>query len=417
MLRSKGGTWLVFALVALSLLGALLLTFRTVDTEREQRAEARRTARVLVELANVHRAVLNAETGQRGYLITLDRRYLEPYTVARDQYRSALARVRTLMADGASPQQRALMDRIETLTHARFGELADSVTLIERGDLLEARSRVLSDEGQAVMVRLRAAFRELEAIETEQLTAATADAATAEGRIIPLLSALFALVLLALAFAYRLVGRTARAEAEAAQAEVSAEARDRADLLARELNHRVKNLFAVILAIVRLSAKDAPESHGVIDRIADRIPALLTAHQVTQGAGHQGRASLQALLETSVKPYLSSVRRAELEGPAVELPERNVTPLGLVLHELATNAVKYGCWATGGLLRVTWQVTGDELAIDWREDVAHSGEPPAREGFGSQLMTSAARQLGGSIDRRFSANGVHVAIRFPLAGG
>ena len=68
-----------------------------------------------------------------------------------------------------------------------------------------------------------------------------------------------------------------------------AEARDRADLLARELNHRVKNLFAVILAIVQMSGKDAPEAKPVVDSIADRIHALLTAHEVTQGAADRSR--------------------------------------------------------------------------------------------------------------------------------
>ena len=96
------------------------------------------------------------------------------------------------------------------------------------------------------------------------------------------------------------------------------------------------------------------------------------------------------------------------------MPARQITPLGLVLHELATNAVKYGCWSSGGLLRVEWRRDGENLHLDWREEHAGATSEPARTGFGSLLMPSAARQLRGSIDRSFTPAGVEVTMRFPL---
>ncbi len=403
---------LVFALVAATLLGTVFLIYRTIESERGVRAQAERTSAVLAELDTINRAVLNAETGQRGYLLSLDRRYLAPYLSARERYGPALARVRALLGQNATARQRDLLTEVENLTVSKFGEMGDSVALIERGEILEARIRILSDEGQEVMDRLRVALRELEAIEQEQLDGATSATARAESQVLPLLAALFALLLIALALGFRLVRRAAKAEAEASQAAALAEARDRADLLARELNHRVKNLFAVILAIVRMSGKDAPEAKPVVDRIAERIHALLAAHEVTQGQAGSEAASLRALIETAIKPYLSSERKAALEGPDVKLSSRQVTPLGLVLHELTTNAVKYGCWSRGGLLRVDWRLAGGELAIDWREDCPGSAES-GRSGFGSLLMTSAARQLRGSIERSFTPEGAHVAMRVP----
>jgi two-component sensor histidine kinase len=413
---ARTGNLLVFGFVALSLLAAVLLIFQTVEAERSERAQARRTSEVLAELVNINRAMLNAETGQRGYLITLDERYLGPYRLAREQYRPALARLRQLVGEEASPRQSELLDQIENLAVSKFAETSESVALIRSGELLEARTRILTDEGEEVMERLRASVRELESIEQHQLDEATADTARAEGRVVPLLAALSALLLIALVLGYRLVGRAARADAEAEQAAVIAEARDRADLLARELNHRVKNLFAVILAIVRMSGKDKPEAKPVVDRITERIQALLAAHEVTQGSRDAGGAPLRALIETAVRPYLSSERKAALDGPDLLLPVKHVTPLGLVLHELTTNAVKYGCWSSGGLLTVEWRSADDELELNWREDHPGTGEVPERRGFGSQLMTSAARQLRGTIERRFEPGGVCVAMRFPLAG-
>jgi two-component sensor histidine kinase len=414
-LFARTGNLIAFSAVAFSLFAAVVLIFQTVEAERSERAQARRTSEVLAELVNINRAVLNGETGQRGYLITADRRYLGPYLAGREQYGPALAKLRELVESDATPRQSELLDEVENLTSSKFAEMADSVALIESGDLLEARREVLTDEGQEVMDRLRASLRELERIEEQQLSEATVDTASAEGRVIPLLIALSALLLVALALGYRLVGRAARADAEAAQAAIVAEARDRADLLARELNHRVKNLFAVILAIVRMSGKDSPEARPVVESITDRIHALLAAHEVTQGADGAAGASLRLLIETAIRPYLSAERKADLAGPEVTIPSRSITPLGLVLHELATNAVKYGCWSSGGRLTVEWRSEGGDLALDWRED--HPA-PPAehkRSGFGSLLMTSAARQLRGTIERSFTEQGIYIAMRFPLA--
>ena len=108
-----------------------------------------------------------------------------------------------------------------------------------------------------------------------------------------------------------------------------------------------------------------------------------------------------------------------LDGPGIELPERAVVPLGLVLHELTTNAVKYGAWSKpGGMLTVRWRCPDGRLVLDWEEQggeppSAGSGEP-AHRGFGSALIDGSARQLGGTIERRFKPEGVKVRIDLPL---
>lgn len=404
----------LLTVIALAMLATLFLAYQTVEAERAQREQVERTVDLLEELRLVNRAALNGETGQRGYLITLDRRYLAPYQMGREQIDPALDRIRTLLGDDATARQTELVDQIDALARAKFDEMASSVELLDNGRLLDARRAILTDEGVETMERLGRAIAEMERIEGEILAQRSEEAARTEGRVLPLLGALLVLIILAMLAGSRLVGRAAAAEAEAAQAAVVSEARDRADLLARELNHRVKNLFAVILAIVQMSARDKPEAAEVTESIAQRIRALLTAHEVSQGELERPVASLRSLVETSLAPYRSSKHPAEIEGPDVLLPAKRVTPLGLVLHELTTNAVKYGAWKNEGTVHVTWTQSDGTVKLTWRETGADLDELPERKGFGSLLMTSAARQFGGRFERDFTRDGLRVSIELPV---
>lgn len=397
------------------MLALILLVFQTVEAERAQRAQVEKTSEILDQLRRIGRATLNGETGQRGYLITLDRRYLVPFETGQEQIDPALGRLRALLDGVATPRQTELVDEIDALARAKFREMGDSVVMVEEGRLLDARSAVLTDEGVETMERLGRAIREMEEIENRILTDAISETARSEGRVLPLLGALMFVLVLGMAGGAILVSRAARLEAEAAQATALGEARDRADLLARELNHRVKNLFAVVLAIVQMSARDKPEAKAVTESIAQRIRALLTAHEVSQGELERPVASLLQLVETSLAPYRSSSQPAEISGPDIMLPAKRVTPLGLVLHELTTNAVKYGAWAHGGVVHVQWEQRNDRVYLTWRESGVPMADAPERQGFGSLLMTSAARQFGGSLEREFTPNGLLVRIDLPLA--
>jgi len=95
-------------------------------------------------------------------------------------------------------------------------------------------------------------------------------------------------------------------------------------------------------------------------------------------------------------------------------PPRRVTPLGLVLHGLTKNAVKYGAWHDRGRVNVDWRVTAGTVHLTWREEGRTRTEEPSSKGFGSLLMTSAARQLGGAIEREFGPGTLTVTIRIPL---
>ena len=403
----------LLTIIAGAMLGLIYLVYQTVEAEREERNQAALTADVLGQLERVNRAALNGETGQRGYLITLDRRYLRAYQDGNEQIEPALDELRRLIGDNATARQEELLDEIDALSRAKFDEMGASVTLLEDGRLLDARRQVLTDEGQETMERLRRAIGEMEDIERRILADQQSETARIEGRVLPLLGALITLLLVAMLLGSRLVRRAARHEAEAAQAAAIGEARDRADLLARELNHRVKNLFAVVLAIVQMSARDKPEAKPVTDAIDARIRALLTAHEVSQGELDRELASLESLVETTLAPYRSKTQTATVEGPEVLLPAKRITPLGLVLHELTTNAVKYGAWSAGGTIDVKWEKRGDTVRLTWRERGVPVDGEPSRKGFGSLLMDSAARQFGGTVTRDFAPDGLVVTIEIP----
>ena len=405
----------LLAVIAAAMFATIFLVYQTVEAERAQREQVGRAVEVLEELRQVNRAALSGETGQRGYLITLDRRYLAPYQAGREQIGPSLDRIRALLGDDTTARQTQLIDRIDALARTKFDEMATGVRLLEDGRLLDARREVLTDEGVETMERLTRAIAEMETIENEVLAERIAEATRTEARVLPLLGALLLLLVLAMIAGARLVARAARAEAEAAQAAAVSEARDRADLLARELNHRVKNIFAVILAIVQMSARDKPEAKEVTDSIAQRIRALLTAHEVSQGELDRPVASLRALVETTIAPYRSSSHPAEIDGPEIMLPAKRVSPLGLMLHELTTNAVKYGAWAHDGTVSVTWSVEDGTVTLKWFESGAVLTGEPERKGFGSLLMASASRQFGGTFERTFAEDGLRVTITLPAS--
>lgn len=414
-------TLALFAVVALALIGTFSLIIATVEVERTQRQQAARTSGIIASLDEIVRATMSGETGQRGYFITSDTRYLEPYREGQGRYAAGMRALRDRMGPDLPAEQANLVAEIARLGDAKWAEMAGVVDLVEQRRIPDAHARLLSDEGQLAMNGLRKAVARLEDIERVRLDQAAQRAANAEARILPSLAALFVVIVCALALGLWQAIRKAEAEALAEGAAAIAEARDRADLLAKELNHRVKNLFAVILAIVKMSARGDAAAAPAVDRIAKRIHALVTAHEVTQGSGKDQTVDLAELIGKVIAPYRSSSEKCELDGGTVNLPGRHAVPLGLVLHELATNAVKYGAWsAPGGLLRIRWEREGNRAKLVWEEiGVTESAAPvqPGREGFGSALIRSSERQLGGTIVRRFEARGIVVEMDFTLEGG
>ncbi|WP_326911537.1 HWE histidine kinase domain-containing protein [Bosea sp. (in: a-proteobacteria)] len=188
----------------------------------------------------------------------------------------------------------------------------------------------------------------------------------------------------------------------------------RQKMLNQELNHRVKNILSVIRSIVSYPVQDETAIRAYVQTIQGRIDALSLAHdQATLSAGG---GALRELFAAELAPYLASAQRVTIEGPSAALDPRAFSVLALVIHELATNAAKYGALSReGGRVALEWtrSEAGDCL-ISWRESGGPPVSPPTRTGFGSALVSrSIPFDLGGRSDVSFAPSGVVARLTIP----
>lgn len=169
-------------------------------------------------------------------------------------------------------------------------------------------------------------------------------------------------------------------------------------LLSRELDHRAKNLLALVQAIVTLS--DADTTRNLKALIEGRIHALSQAHTLL-AEGRWAGADLASLIKQELSPYCSAeTLRLNVSGPEVHLKTGQAQSFALLLHELTTNAVKYGALSVPtGRVRVAWSKGDDgRLSLEWIEDGGPSVAPPTRRGFGMRVIQEVVgRQLGGQV--------------------
>lgn len=186
------------------------------------------------------------------------------------------------------------------------------------------------------------------------------------------------------------------------------------ELLMAELTHRVKNTLATVLSIERLSFAGQAETAAQLAFRA-RIEALAHAHQrIAEGSWLS--VSLQSLIEGELLPYARSDRsNVVVSGPPVNLSARCALSLGLGVHELTTNAAKYGALSSPqGRVTVTWRENGDDIELDWRELGGPVVSPPSRSGFGRMLLEEALHhELNSTVTMDFRPEGLRCTILIP----
>ena len=193
------------------------------------------------------------------------------------------------------------------------------------------------------------------------------------------------------------------------------QADDRHRLLLDELNHRVKNTLATVQAIAQQTLRGATTPETFAIAFEARLLALSHTHDALTDSQWAG-ADLRQILMTELGPYGSE--RIGMEGPDVHLPARVALSLGLVFHELATNAAKYGALSTGGQLSLDWSLSedGQALRFSWRETGGPPTRRPERKGFGSRLIErSITSELRGTIVTDYDPAGLIVRFETPLA--
>jgi PAS domain S-box-containing protein len=196
------------------------------------------------------------------------------------------------------------------------------------------------------------------------------------------------------------------------------EAEERQALLAREVDHRAKNVLAVVQAVLRLTrAKDQPSFARAVE---GRVAALARA-QTLLAKDRWAGADLRTMVAGELTPFLvehgQGESRATLRGPAVTLPASAAQPLTMLIHELATNAMKHGALSVeSGRLLVSWRVEGASLLLSWIETGGPAiAAPPARAGFGTRVLDGTARgQLGGEITLDWREAGLACHLTMPL---
>jgi two-component sensor histidine kinase len=205
-------------------------------------------------------------------------------------------------------------------------------------------------------------------------------------------------------------------------------AEDHQRLLINELNHRVKNTLATVQSIAAqsLRAVEAADDGGPVARaraaFEDRLFALARAHDVLT-RGQWESAALADIVGEAVAPHRGSTAGADrfaIDGPPLRAAPKMALSLSMALHELATNAVKYGALSgPGGRVVVGWTLPGSDagrrMRLEWREEGGPAVTPPVRKGFGTRLIEQGlARELGGTVELVYDRAGLRCLIDVPL---
>jgi two-component sensor histidine kinase len=211
-----------------------------------------------------------------------------------------------------------------------------------------------------------------------------------------------ALLLVGLAFAVRMATTIARGEMLH-------------DLLIEELNHRVKNTLAILQAIAMQTFRTASKSER--EKFEGRLRALAEAHNLLSNEKWQG-SGLQDVVDRVLQPYLlNNLDRIRMTGPRVPLSPRVAVVLSMIVHEIATNAAKYGALSNDtGTVTLDWELTEDrKLRLTWAEAGGPPVTAPVQRGFGSRLIERSARdQLGGEATVDFLPRGVVYTVTCAL---
>ncbi len=209
-----------------------------------------------------------------------------------------------------------------------------------------------------------------------------------------------------------------RRSQEHQEAMAKAEAHQRT--LIEELNHRVKNMLTVVNAMARQTLASNPAPEVFSEKFIRRIDALGRTHALLSRE-HWATVQLADIARESLEHYLvEDKKRVMLKGPPVALDPKTAVALGIVFHELATNAVKHGALSNiSGTVTVSWSVTDDQaLALQWQENGGPEVSPPSRAGFGSRLIKlELTHELNGEVELIYGRGGLKVTMGFPLYDG
>lgn len=187
--------------------------------------------------------------------------------------------------------------------------------------------------------------------------------------------------------------------------------------LTRELNHRVKNTLANVLSIISLTRRRASSLNEFADSLTGRVRALSATHDILSQSDWSN-APISQVIGSELAPYMQrDGNHVEMSGPEISLAPNDALSLGLAIHELATNAAKYGALSTvEGKVKIEWMLLSPSAAqVHWREEGGPPVTPPSKRGFGSELIEKiVAQELNSEVELQFHPSGVECRLQVPV---
>jgi two-component system CheB/CheR fusion protein len=193
-----------------------------------------------------------------------------------------------------------------------------------------------------------------------------------------------------------------------------AEAEAHQRVLISELNHRVKNMLAVTVSIASQTLKNAPSPEAFAEALIGRLRAMARAYGVLSRESWK-EASVEEIVRQEVEPF--GLERINTTGEDIRLKPQQGLSLGMVIHELATNAGKYGALSVpSGVVSVTWSASDQGFQLEWAESGGPAVSPPEKAGFGLSLVKGEIEyRLGGNFETSFGSDGLSLRIGFPFS--
>lgn len=400
--------------------------------------EARDTRGAAVELRN---AVLAAESAQRGFIITGNEIYLAPYGTAKTASERQLAELTRQLAP--YPEASTPLARLTAIVGEKFAEMDQTIDLKRTRRDAEAMAVFLTNRGKTLMDEANIFFSGVIRQADDRLTAGVAEQ-RANASLLRLVSALGALVIIAVVGSAAVVlGRYTR-ELRAARDEVRGlnaaleervaertadlrRARDRAEVLLREVNHRVANSLALVSSLVNLQARSLGNEAAkkALAEAEDRIYAISLVHKRLYSSGDVRTVTLDEYLEGLLDHLKSSLR----SGPEsanltyslepLKLETDTSVNLGVVVTEWVTNAFKYAYPDGLGEVRVRLGKVGEgqaELVVE-DDGVGRSDDAPKGTGLGSRIVSAMASGMNAEVRYEAKVPGTRARLTFPIDGG
>lgn len=378
------------------------------------------THQVRTGISNVLQSLTDAESAQRGYVLTGDRLFIDHVAKARTRAQDELQAVTRLTID--NPEQQARLDILRAQMSLRL-TIIDQVMAARSAGAPVAAIRIIREgRGVAAMDEIRRLVAQLDSVEAGLEAQRTVRAATVRVLLLVALAAFAALLAWMFVKAIRDLNLDREVEADTAE-RLRALLADRT-LLLDEVNHRVKNSLQQIASVVRLQSRAVshPEAKDALDNTLSRIMAVGRVHEQLYKAGGQiGRFDAGAYTQALAQELVESMGREDVElvtqVQPISLDVRQAAPLALILNELVTNALKYGCPQDRTCrIQVLLGADGDDCRLSVSDDgdgLPEGFSPKNTKSLGMRAIEALTRQLGGRFEIEEVDRGARFAVVFP----